>query len=88
MGNDRQALNVNTKINDNQWHTILVKRDGPTTLLSIDNGLVSNSTITHSADLYFGGSTPNEYQASSFYFGGKLNITRVIHFRWRISRFI
>jgi hypothetical protein len=71
LGNDRQALNVNMKINDDQWHTILIKRDGQTTILSIDNGLASNSTITYSEDLYFGGSTHNEYQASPFYFGGK-----------------
>jgi hypothetical protein len=72
LGNDRQALNVNMNINDDQWHTILIKRDGQTTILSIDNGLASNSTITYSEDLYFGGSTHNEYQASPFYFGGKL----------------
>jgi hypothetical protein len=71
LGNDRQALNVNMQINDDEWHTILIKRDGQTTILSIDNGLASNSTITHSEDLYFGGSTHNEYQASPFYFGGK-----------------
>ncbi|CAF3046431.1 unnamed protein product [Rotaria sp. Silwood2] len=70
LGNDRQALNVNMKINDDQWHTILIKRDGQTTILSIDNGLASNSTITYSEDLYFGGTTHNEYQASPFYFGG------------------
>ncbi|CAF0863611.1 unnamed protein product [Rotaria sordida] len=70
LGNDRQALNVNMKINDEQWHTILIKRDGQTTILSIDNGLASNSTITYSEDLYFGGTTHNEYQASPFYFGG------------------
>lgn len=70
LGNIRQALNVNMRINDDQWHTILIKRDGQTTLLSIDDGLASNSTITHGEDLYFGGSTHNEYQASPFYFGG------------------
>ncbi|CAF1302347.1 unnamed protein product [Adineta steineri] len=70
LGNDRQALNVNMKINDDQWHTILIKRDGQTTILSVDNDLATNSTITHSEDLYFGGSTHNEYQASPFYFGG------------------
>jgi hypothetical protein len=72
LGNDRQALNVNMNINDDQWHTILIKRDGQTTLLSIDNGSASNSTTTHAEDLYFGGSTHHEYQASPFYFGGKL----------------
>ncbi|CAF3710007.1 unnamed protein product [Rotaria sp. Silwood1] len=70
LGNDRQALNVNMKINDDKWHTILIKRNGQTTILSIDNGLVQNSTITHSEDLYFGGAIYNEYQASPFYFGG------------------
>ncbi|CAF1330953.1 unnamed protein product [Adineta ricciae] len=70
LGNDRQALNVNMKVNDDQWHTILIKRDGQTTILNVDNGLASNSTVTHSDDLYFGGSTHNEYQASSFFFGG------------------
>ncbi|UJR31572.1 hypothetical protein I4U23_019059 [Adineta vaga] len=70
LGNDRQALNVNMKINDDQWHTILIKRDGQTTILNVDHDLASNSTVTHSDDLYFGGSTHNEYQASPFYFGG------------------
>ncbi|CAM4799223.1 unnamed protein product [Rotaria magnacalcarata] len=70
LGSDRQALNANMKINDDKWHTILIKRNGQTTILSIDNGLVQNSTITHSEDLYFGGATYNEYQASPFYFGG------------------
>jgi len=70
LGNDRQALNVNMQINDDQWHTILIKRDGQTTSLSIDNGRASNSTVTHSEDLYFGGSTHYEHQASPFYFGG------------------
>lgn len=70
LGNDRQALNVNMKINDDKWHTILIKRNGQTTMLSIDNGFAQNSTITHSEDLYFGGANYNEYQASPFYFGG------------------
>ncbi|CAF1361401.1 unnamed protein product [Rotaria sordida] len=70
LGNDRQALNVNMKINDDKWHTILIKRNGQTTILSIDNGLGQNSTITHSEDLYFGGAIYKEYQASPFYFGG------------------
>ncbi|CAF4007577.1 unnamed protein product, partial [Rotaria sp. Silwood1] len=72
LGNDRQALNVNMKINDDKWHTILIKRNGQTTILSIDNGLVQNSTITHSEDLYFGGAIYNEYQASPFYFGDEI----------------
>jgi hypothetical protein len=59
------------KINDDKWHTILIKRNGQMTSLNIDNNFVENSTITHSEDLYFGGSTHNEYQASPFYFGGK-----------------
>lgn len=71
LGNDRQALNVNMQINDDQWHTILIKRDGQTTTLSIDNNTASNSTMTYAEDLYFGGTTHNEYQASPFYFGGK-----------------
>jgi hypothetical protein len=70
LGNDRQALNVNMKINDNKWHTILIKRNGQITILNIDNGLIENSTITHSEDLYFGGSIYNEYESSPFYFGG------------------
>ncbi|CAF3417292.1 unnamed protein product [Rotaria socialis] len=70
LGSDRQALNVNMNINDDQWHTILIKRDGQITTLSIDNGLASSSTISYSEDLYFGGTTHNEYQASPFYFGG------------------
>jgi hypothetical protein len=81
LGNDRQALNVNMKINDDQWHTILIKRDGQTTILSVDNGLATNSTMTHSEDLYFGGSTHNEYQASPFYFGGNLYMTRNVRFQ-------
>lgn len=71
LGNDRQALNVNMNVDDDQWHTILIKRDGQTTTLSIDNGRASNSTITNADDLYFGGANQNEYQASPFYFGGK-----------------
>src|ERR1700733_12465217 len=51
LGNDRQALNVNMKINDDKWHTILIKRNGQTTSLNIDNGVAENSTITHSEDL-------------------------------------
>ena len=74
LGNDRQALNVNMNVNDDQWHTILIKRDGQSTLLSIDHGVASNSTMTFSEDLYFGGSTHHEYQASPFYFGGELSI--------------
>jgi hypothetical protein len=70
LGNDRQALNVNMKINDDKWHTVLIKRNGQTTTLSIDNGFTQNSTLTHSEDLYFGGAVYNEYEASSFYFGG------------------
>jgi leucine-rich repeat transmembrane neuronal protein 1/2 len=70
LGNDRQALNVNMKINDDKWHTILIKRNGQMTSLNIDNNFVENSTITHSEDLYFGGSTYNEYESSLFYFGG------------------
>jgi hypothetical protein len=70
LGNDRQALNVNMKINDDKWHTILIKRNGQMTTLDIDNGLAENSTLTHSEDLYFGGATYNEYEASVFYFGG------------------
>jgi hypothetical protein len=57
LGNDRQAININMKINDDKWHTILIKRNGQTTILSIDNGFVQNSTVTHSEDLYFGGSS-------------------------------
>lgn len=71
LGSDRQALNVNMKVNDDQWHTIVIKRDGQTTTLSVDHGLAVNSTTTLSEDLYFGGSTHSEYQASPFYFGGK-----------------
>jgi hypothetical protein len=70
LGNDRQAINVNMKINDDQWHTILIKRNGQITILSIDNGFAQNFTITHSEDLYFGGAVYNEYEASPFYFGG------------------
>ena len=70
LGNDRQALNVNMKINDDKWHTILIKRNGQMTSLDIDNGLAYNSTITHSEDLYFGGAMYNEYESSVFYFGG------------------
>jgi hypothetical protein len=70
LGNDRQALNVNMKINDDQWHTILIKRNGQTTSLNIDHGLAENFTITHSEDLFFGGAISDEYEASPFYFGG------------------
>ncbi|CAF1409141.1 unnamed protein product [Adineta ricciae] len=70
LGSDRQAINVNMKINDDQWHTILIRRNGQSTTLSIDNGFVQNSTVTHSEDLYFGGAVHNEYEASPFYFGG------------------
>ncbi|CAF3641513.1 unnamed protein product [Adineta steineri] len=70
LGSDRQAINVNMKINDDKWHTILIKRNGQTTTLSIDNGYAQNSTVTHSEDLYFGGATYNEYESSPFYFGG------------------
>lgn len=70
LGNDRQAINVNMKINDEKWHTVLIQRNGQITILNIDNGLAVNSTITHSEDLYFGGATHNEYDASPFYFGG------------------
>ena len=70
LGNRRQALNVNMRIDDDKWHTILIKRNGPRTVLSIDNGLEQNSTLTHSEDLYFGGEVYNEYQTSPFYFGG------------------
>jgi len=73
LGNDRQAININMKINDDKWHTILIKRNGQTTILSIDNGFVQNSTVTHSEDLYFGGSVYNEYEASPFYFGGNMS---------------
>jgi hypothetical protein len=73
LGNDRQAININMKINDDKWHTILIKRNGQTTILSIDNGFVQNSTVTHSEDLYFGGSIYNEYEASPFYFGGNMS---------------
>ncbi|CAF4800987.1 unnamed protein product, partial [Rotaria socialis] len=81
LGSDRQALNVNMNINDDQWHTILIKRDGQITTLSIDNGLASSSTISYSEDLYFGGTTHNEYQASPFYFGGKFSFTRELRFK-------
>lgn len=74
LGSDRQAINVNMKINDDQWHTILIRRNGQSTTLSIDNGFVQNSTVTHSEDLYFGGAVHNEYEASPFYFGGKIAI--------------
>jgi hypothetical protein len=70
LGNDRQALNVNMNINDDKWHTILIKRNGQITSLNIDNGFAENSTITHSEDLYFGGELYNEYETSPFYFGG------------------
>lgn len=70
LGNDRQAINVNMKINDDKWHTVLIKRNGQITNLNIDNGLAENSTITQSEDLYFGGAKHNEYDASPFYFGG------------------
>lgn len=73
LGNDRQALNVNRKINDDQWHTILIKRHGQMTSLIIDHGQAENSTVTYSEDLYFGGSMSNEYEASPFYFGGNHN---------------
>jgi hypothetical protein len=70
LGNDRQALNVNMKINDNQWHTILIQRNGKMTSLNIDYGQGHSSTITHAEDLFFGGATHDEYEASPFYFGG------------------
>jgi hypothetical protein len=73
LGNDRQAININMKINDDKWHTILIKRNGQTTILSIDNGFAQNSTVTHSEDLYFGGAVYNEYEASPFYFGGNMS---------------
>ena len=71
LGNDRQALNVNTNINDDQWHRILIERNGKLTRLTIDDQQKSSSILTHSEDLYFGGATYEEYEASPFYFGGK-----------------
>lgn len=71
LGNDRQALNVNLKINDDQWHTILIQRNGHITSMNIDHGRAENFTITHSEDLFFGGANHREYDASLFYFGGK-----------------
>lgn len=70
LGNDRQALNINRKINDNQWHTITIERLGKLTFLSIDHRQHQVSVMTHSEDLFFGGATADEYQASTFYFGG------------------
>ncbi|CAF0833184.1 unnamed protein product [Didymodactylos carnosus] len=70
LGSERQALNVEYIINDNYWHTIEIQRNGRITTLIVDNGKVQNSTITEKEDLYFGGSTANEYQSSLFYFGG------------------
>lgn len=71
LGNHRQALNVNLKINDDQWHTILIERNGHVTSLNIDHGRAENFIVTHSEDLFFGGSNDREYDASLFYFGGK-----------------
>jgi hypothetical protein len=73
LGNDRQALNVNMRINDDRWHTILIQRNGKLTSLSIDHGQGQSSAITHSEDLFFGGTTYDEYEASPFYFGGNDN---------------
>ena len=70
LGNDRQALNVNMRINDDRWHTILIQRNGKLTSLNIDHGQGQSSTITHSEDLFFGGTTYDEYEASPLYFGG------------------
>lgn len=78
LGNDRQALNVNTSINDDQWHTILIQRHGQLTTLSIDAGRSQTSTTTNAEDLYFGGSTRDEYESSPFYFGGNPSSTSTV----------
>ena len=71
LGNDRQALFVNRKVNDDQWHTILVERYGKMTGLTIDHWQERVLTMTHAEDLFFGGATFDEYEASPLYFGGK-----------------